>query len=158
MLFLLVILLIAIAAALLPIFVPKILRHFGIKTYPAPSWIPIFAAFIFLAAPFFPDIGLFSETDTFQWHFTGGAFTALLYIYLTRLIGWRPHWGVALIALFAWTSALGVINELFEFALTKSNILHIDISDTSWDLVANTSGSFTVYVLYALARIFKRSI
>jgi hypothetical protein len=71
-----------------------------------------------------------------------------LYIYFTRLAGWRPRWWVVLLTLYAWTSALGVFNELVEFTLVKLNITGINISDTSWDLVANTTGMLTTFIIW----------
>lgn len=134
--------------ALIPLWAPKIAAHYKLAVHAAPLWLPILAAVCFGVAPLLPDVHISAQTNSFQEHFFGGGiYTALLYIYFTRLFGWRRHWVVALLALFAWTSALGVANELLEFALVKLNITYIDITDTSWDLVANTVGSLLTYTL-----------
>jgi hypothetical protein len=134
--------------------VPKVADKFGLVLQSAPAWLPLLAAVVYACAPFLPDIHISHETNTFQEHFTGGVYTALLYIYFTRLAGWKPRWWLLLLALFAWTSTLGTVNELVEFALVKLNVTGIDISDTSWDLVANTTGMLVTFIIWRLiARI-----
>jgi hypothetical protein len=85
-----------------------------------------------------------------------------LYLYAKQLFGWRLHWLIDLLALFAWVSAFGVANKLAEFALLKLGLAHIYTGDAYWDLLANTLGGFTGYgLLYKLAKpdlIYKASI
>ena len=102
-----------------------------------------------------PDIHISSETATFQQHFVGGGlYSAALYLYAKQLFGWKMHWFVDLLALFAWVSALGVANKLAEFALLKLGLVDISTGDAYWDLLANTLGGFVGYAaLYAFARI-----
>lgn len=133
----------------LPWTAPRVARHFNIAVHSAPLWLPVVAAVCYLVSGFVPDIHISRQTTTFQEHLVGGGFfTALLFIYFTRLLGWRRHWVIMLLALFAWTSALGVANELLEFTVTKLNLTQIDITDTSWDLTANTVGSLFVFVVW----------
>lgn len=151
--FLLALIAITVFTAALPLFV----REAG-KWYPfihvrsRDNWIPLLASWLFLGSFFLPDIRISSHTNTFQQHFVGGGvFSALLFVYLANILGWRPHPIVGLIGLIAWTSTLGVGSELAEFALNHLGILAIDTSDTDWDLVANTSGALTGYAVISAA-------
>jgi hypothetical protein len=147
--FLLLIAFVAIITASLPLIVPRVASKLGFVLHSAPAWLPILAALVYASAPFLPHLHFTTETDTFQEHFVGGGvYTTLLYIYFTRLAGWRPRWWVVLLTLYAWTSALGVFNELVEITLVKLNITGINISDTSWDLVANTTGMLTTFIIW----------
>lgn len=152
--FIVFIAIITILTLLLPVLAPRAARHYHLAVQAAPAWLPILAAIVYFSAGFLPDIGISAETNSFQEHFIGGGvYTTALFVYFSKLIGWHPAWPIRFIALFAWASSLGVINELFEFALVKFNITHINISDTSWDLVANTTGmvvSFIIWRIYAL--------
>jgi hypothetical protein len=151
--FIIIIVLVTLLTAALPVIAPRIAHKMRIPIHHAPVWLPLVAAIIYFGSLYVPDIHISMETSTFQEHFLGGVYTAILYVYFTQLFGWRRHWLVMLVGLYAWTSSLGVANEILEFALTKLDIQHINISDTSWDLVANTVGSFTAY---ALLRLFAR--
>lgn len=154
--FLIVILLVCLVTALIPIWAPAILRRLGIAVTAGPAWLPVLAAICFAAGLWLPDIHISRETDTFQEHFiSGGLYTALLYVYLTRLLGLRKHWIVMILGLFAWTSALGTLNELVEFTITKLHITDINISDTSWDLAANTLGSLAGYTLLRILWVIR---
>ncbi len=77
-------------------------------------------------------------------------YCAVLYVYAKKLLDWKFHWLVDVLILFAWVSAFGVANELLEFALAKSHLMLIDTSDTSWDLLANTTGAYLAYVVMSL--------
>jgi hypothetical protein len=137
--------LIAVLTFSLPWLAPRLAHRYGVSTYEAPLWLPILAGIIYLTVEFLPHIHISRETSTFQEHFFGGFYTALLYVYVTKLLGWRLPPIISLLGLFAWTSTLGTFNELFEFAVVKTHFISINITDTSWDLVANTIGSFIGY-------------
>lgn len=151
------ILFVTLGTLLLPWFMPKLADRWDIRMRQAPVWLPFLAAVLYFTSLFLPDIGITAETDTFQQHFMGGGvYTAMLYIYFSSLFGWRPKWSVALATMFAWTSALGILNELLEFALTKLHITDINITDTSWDLVANTSGMLATFISWRFIAVFSR--
>src|SRR5438067_1066129 len=121
--YLVLIALITLITLLLPILAPKIATHFKYTLGTAPLWLPLLAAVLYFSAGFLPDIHISQETNSFQEHFVGGGlYTTVLFVYFSRLIRWQPRWLVALAALFAWTAALGVLNELVEFALVKLHI------------------------------------
>lgn len=156
--FLVVIAIVSLVTITLPLSMPVIAKRFGVRLHAAPLWLPALAAAAYIIGILLPDIHISHETNSFQEHFiSGGFYTALLYLYFSKLLGWQRHWLVALIGLYAWTSSLGVLNELVEFIVTKLNLTHIDITDTSWDLLANTLGSLLCYLLYKLIERLIRS-
>lgn len=81
-------------------------------------------------------------------HFIGGGvFCAFLFLYIYQALKIKWSLQVRLMVVFALVSSLGVVNELFEFVLVKLDIASILLTDTSWDLVANTSGAFIAWVI-----------
>ncbi len=122
-------------------------------------WLLLLAAAAFPLSQALPNIHISHETSTFQQHFVGGGiYCALVYSYLKLRFKWRCHWLIDLAVLFGFVSALGVANELIEFTLVKVvHIKSIDISDTSWDLTANTTGGFVGYGLLRLGFWLSRS-
>lgn len=143
------ILLITLLTALLPLMVRQVTVYIpSFKAKKSHNWLPLAAAFLFITAWFLPDIHISNETTTFQQHFVGGgAYAACLYVYAKKLFDWKLSIIPSLIILFAWVSALGVANELLEFALTKLGLAQIGTNDTDWDLLANTLGAVTGYLL-----------
>ena len=122
------------------------------------------AAVLWELALFLPNVpiqAITSETDSFTMHFIGGTVAAVLYLYTLKayrlkLSGWQL-W----IGLYLFASAVGVLNELFEFAADKTGIIplppYTTSRDTWWDLVANTSGALTAFmILHACMRRNKR--
>jgi hypothetical protein len=144
--FTLCVLIVTITTTLAPFILPPAVNFFGYKLRPAAPALPIVAALLFLISFYLPDIHISSQTVTFQQHFVGGGmFSALLYLYAKQQLGWKIHWFIELVLLFAWVSVLGVANELLEFGLSQSGLIAIDTTDTSWDLFANTLGAFAIY-------------
>lgn len=150
------IVLLSIVTACLPLLMPRLTKFFPkVRLHSASPWLPIVAGVLMVVSTLLPDIHVSSETATFQQHFVGGGlYSAALYLYAKQLFGWKMHWFVDLLALFAWVSALGVANKLAEFTLLKLGLVDISTSDAYWDLLANTLGGFVGYAaLYAFARI-----
>lgn len=82
----------------------------------------------------------------------GGVMSTLLFIYLQKTYQIQFSWRVELVILYAFVSALGVLNELGEYAF---EMLHLgkysfDSHDTWRDLVANTSGAILAWTIYKL--------
>lgn len=129
-------------------------RRFARKTYPAPQLLLVAAGLAWVLSGQLPNIHISNETNTFQEHFVGGGFyVALLFVYFKQRFRLRMNFLVSLLSLYALSSSLGVANELFEFVATKSGIIAINISDTSWDLVANTAGAIVGYLILLLVKI-----
>ncbi len=155
--FLLFTLTIVLLTALLPFFVarltslvPRISIH---KSY---SWLPAVAAILYITAWLIPDIHISDQTTTFQQHFVGGGmYLACLYVYFKKLLGWKLSPYISLVILFAWVSAFGVANELFELTLNITGLTQVNMGDTGWDLLANTLGAFVAYAVLVLIRLEK---
>jgi len=154
---LLTILFITLLTALLPYIVKQLVVIIpSVKVQKSYDWLPLLAAFLFIAAWFIPDIHISKDTTTFQQHFIGGGvYSACLYVYFKKLFGWKLALIPSLITLFAWVSAFGVANELIEFKLTKLNLAQIGTGDTDWDLLANTVGAFLGYITLTVTKIEK---
>jgi hypothetical protein len=107
-----------------------------------------FAALLMVVSVFLPDIHISNQTQTFQQHFVGGGmYTTCLFMYAKHLFGWRLPWYGEVVVLFTWVSTLGVAVELLEFLTTQIGITHLANADTDWDLLANTLGAFTLFII-----------
>lgn len=137
--------------ALIPLFSPVIARLLNLPVRQSSYLFPILAASLFLVSFYLPDINISPSTATFQQHFVGGGvYSALLYIYFKRYFGWKLNTASSLLVLFAWVSALGVMNKLLEFAMAALHLMVLDMSDAYWDLLANTIGAIFVFVIVTI--------
>ncbi len=106
------------------------------------------ACLLFFISWYLPSPLIEGKDTSFVTHFIGGGmFCAFLFLYIYRALRLKWSLPVRLAAVFALVSSLGVVNELFEFTLVKLNIANILLTDTSWDLVANTSGALAAWVV-----------
>lgn len=81
-------------------------------------------------------------------HFVGGGiFSGMLFLYIYRVVGLKWPFAARLAGVFALVSTLGALNELFEFTLVKLHIANILLTDTSWDIVANTAGALLAWLI-----------
>lgn len=153
------VLLISIVTACVPLASGFLNNHYGITIHSANKFLPAVAGLLFFIAWFLPDVHISNQTTTFQQHFVGGGFYgALLYIYFKQALGWALKPLPDVVVLFAWISALGVANEMLEFALTQLNIGHISTGDTDWDLLANTLGAFVCYCIYLIVKTVQKRV
>jgi hypothetical protein len=107
------------------------------------------ACILFFISWYLPSPLIHGEDTSFVTHFIGGGlFTGLLWLYLKKTLGWNSSWYFEAFSLFALVSALGAINELFELLLVEADISSILLTDTSWDILANTLGAAIVYGVY----------
>lgn len=121
---------------------------------PQYAWMPLAAAVLFFIAWFIPVVPVSPDTDTFQQHFVGGGlFCAVLFVYAKKLFGRRIGLLPSVLLLFAWVSAFGVANELFEFTITTLGIANVNLGDTGWDLLANTLGAVTGYLILWVCKV-----
>jgi hypothetical protein len=84
----------------------------------------------------------------FVLHASGGVSATLLFVYLVTTLKLSFYnWRITLFVLFAWVSALGVLNELAEyfFELLGVDIFSYDTHDTWRDLTANTIGMLLMW-------------
>jgi glycopeptide antibiotics resistance protein len=77
----------------------------------------------------------------------GGVVSLLLFTYLIKTYDVRYNWRVEVVLLFCFVSALGVLNELAEFAgeLLHLGVYSFDTQDTWRDLAANTVGALLAW-------------
>lgn len=111
----------------------------------------ILACALFFVSWYLPSPLIDGENTSFVTHFVGGGlFTGLIWLYLKFSLSWRAEWWLEGFSLFALVSALGCINEIFELLLVRARIADILITDTSWDIFANSLGALAVYIGYLL--------
>ncbi len=103
----------------------------------------------FVYNQFFPD-----NFGNFLLHASGGVSATCLYVYCTRTLKLKFNWRLTLVMLFAFTSMVGVLNELAEyfFETFGFGIYSYDTHDTWRDFVANTSGMLVAWVTLILLR------
>ena len=106
---------------------------------------------LWLAALFLPNLPISPDTTTFTMHFTGGVVTSVLFLFACRAYGLKFHYAwQGWLLLFAFVSALGVLNELLEFFLDEFAIMPAPNTDTWWDLLANTLGAFSSLAIWRI--------
>lgn len=111
---------------------------------------------LFFISWYLPSPLIDGQNTSFTTHFVGGGlFTGLLWIYLKKALGWQDFWLIEAFSLFALVSALGCINELAELVMVKVSLAKITLTDTNWDILANTLGSLVVYTAYLSKRVAK---
>lgn len=111
-------------------------------------WLLIAACTLFSASLFLPSPIIDGEdTEFFTHFFGGGVFTGLLWLYFAPYIR-KQLWQNEFLQLFTLVSVLGVLNELFELLTHTLGLNPKSLSDTSWDLLANTLGVLLFYVVY----------
>ena len=144
-----VILSVAIPALLLTV-LPRVVAGYGINSRKYLPWLWA-ACGAYVISWWLPSPYIEGRDTAFITHFIGGGiFSGLVWVYLKRSFGWSTHWLIEIISLFALVSVLGVANELFEVVLYIFGKMPYGISDTSWDLLANTLGVVLFYVVYKI--------
>lgn len=109
------------------------------------------ACLLFFVSWYLPSPLIDGRDTSFVTHFIGGGvFSALLWVYIARTKSLRLPLAWELAVVFALVSALGALNELFELLLVRTNVASITLTDTSWDILANTLGALTAFALYKI--------
>lgn len=109
------------------------------------------ACLLFFISWYLPSPPIDGDDTAFVTHFVGGGvFSALLWVYVARAKSIRLPLVQELAVVFALVSALGAVNELFELLLVRLDIASITLTDTSWDILANTLGALAAFVLHKL--------
>ena len=112
------------------------------------------ACVLFGISSFFPSPLIHGHDTLFMTHLLGGGvFVGLIWLYLRPALPTVP-WYYELFLLYSATSALGVLNELYETVVFEMGGLST-INDTSYDLVANTLGILLFYGVYKLTKALK---
>src|SRR3989344_3659475 len=108
------------------------------------------ACLLFFISWYLPSPLIRGVDTSFTTHFVGGGlFTGFLYAYIKNCMRWKYGIFFDLLALYILVNALGVANELFEFAVVETGFASLDPSDTWWDLLTNNMGAFVFFIGYA---------
>jgi hypothetical protein len=112
------------------------------------------ACALFFISWYLPSPLIDGQDTSFVTHFVGGGmFTGFLWLYVRYSLQLKLRWFMDAAILFALVSALGSINELFELFLVQAHLARILITDTSWDILANTLGALLVFILHSIFSI-----
>ena len=112
------------------------------------------ACALFFISWYLPSPLIDGQDTSFVTHFVGGGmFTGVLWLYVRYSLQLKLRWFMDAAILFALVSALGSINELFELFLVQAHLARILITDTSWDILANTLGALLVFILHSIFSI-----
>lgn len=147
-----------IVSILVPVFVflflPRILKY--LKDNGRHNSLLLFAAcLLFFISWYLPSPEIQGQQTAATTHFIGGGiFTGLVWVYIKQYLQWNKHWIIELISLLGLVSLLGVANELFELFVVNLGLASLRLADTSWDLLMNTLGALTVWVLFMLHKNF----
>lgn len=124
-----------------------VVKLFG--SHPREGWLLVTACSLFFISYFLPSPLIHGDSTEYMTHLVGGGlFTGFLWLYVIRVKHWNLTMLQEITSLFALVSTLGVANELFETVLYWAGFIPKGISDTSWDLVANTTGALVFYLGY----------
>ncbi|MBL8122245.1 hypothetical protein JNM87_05875 [Candidatus Saccharibacteria bacterium] len=118
-------------------------------------WLLVLAGILFFISYYLPSPLIEGKDTAFTTHMVGGGvFSGLVWLYACRVKGISGRaWWWELGTLYVLVCSLGVANELFEVILYLAGHMPHGISDTSWDLVANTFGALCFYAGYKLSRV-----
>ncbi|MBP9667873.1 hypothetical protein KBD87_03645 [Candidatus Saccharibacteria bacterium] len=136
---------------LIAIGLPRIVRT-SVGAHEAKYRMLLYAACVaFFVSWYLPSPRIDGQDTSFMTHVLGGGiFTGLLWLYLKKSFTWRAHWSIEVFSLFALVSALGCVNELAELFMVRLHIATILLSDTNWDILANTLGALVLFIAYSI--------
>jgi hypothetical protein len=118
-------------------------------------WWLVSAGLLFFISYYLPSPLIEGKDTAAVTHFVGGGlYSGLVWLYLKQRFNWKAGWVLELISLLALVSLLGVANELFELFVDKTGIYKMTLADTSWDLLMNTLGALTVFLIYSVKKLF----
>ena len=138
------------------VFATEATRHLPYRQH---AWYLWLASSVWVASQLLPEVPVApAETSSFTMHFCGGVAATILYLYTLKVYKLQlVHIWQLWVGLFLFVSALGVLNELFEFAGYRTGLMPPDTTtmvftpiDTWWDLMANTTGSITTLLIVRL--------
>lgn len=108
------------------------------------------ACIVYFLSWYLPSPLIQGQNTSFTTHFIGGGvFSGFVWLYLKQEVKWKSTSIIELLSLFAFVSAFGVLNELFELVIVQLHLVKkLNITDTSWDLLANTIGGLAFWLIY----------
>lgn len=139
--------------------VPHILHHYGAKIEKRSRWLLYAACALFLISWHVPSPLIKGEDTHFMTHFIGGGlFSGVLWLYIRQSFGWRPSWFVEAVVIFTLVSTLGCVNELAEIVMKELSLVNLTLTDTSWDILANTLGAVLMWVTARIFALFRSTV
>jgi len=119
---------------------------------PARDVILIIACVVYFLSWFLPSPLIHGHNTSFTTHFIGGGvFSGLLWWYIKRHLQWSAAPVLELVSLLAFVSLFGLANEIFELIVVELKVVTtLSLTDTSWDLLANTLGALLFWLVYRL--------
>lgn len=141
-----------IVPAFIFIFYPLIIERLS-KKQAKQNTLLLVTCFLYFVSWFLPSPLIEGRDTSFTTHVVGGGiFSGMLWLYTKQMLRLNSSWVIELLSLFAFVSALGVVNELFELIIFQLHLTsRLKITDTSWDLLANTLGVLLFWVIYRLS-------
>ncbi|HEY1074446.1 MAG TPA: hypothetical protein VGE59_01955 [Patescibacteria group bacterium] len=122
-----------------------------------PSGLLLVACFLYFISWYLPSPLIEGRNTSIMTHVVGGGlFCGFLWLDIKTTLGLKFNIWFEVITLFALVSAFGVANELFELLIVQLKLVDLHLTDTSWDLVANTLGAVIFWVGYRLTRMGKK--
>jgi hypothetical protein len=146
-----------------PLLISWIIQRSHGKTYSFSAskvMISLLCGITYVVARTLPEPRITNESITLAQHFVGGGFVSTLYfVYFIREFQLKLPKVAYFVLLYPFVSMMGVTNELLEFASTKLGIYTVDGTDTWWDLLANTLGAYSLFILILLfLKVFKSKL
>jgi hypothetical protein len=112
------------------------------------------AAFSYFLSWYLPSPLINGQNTSFTTHVVGGGFfSCLLILSFIKSQNHKLNLFQEFLTFFAFTSSLGTLNELFELFLVQFHLVKkLNITDTSWDLLANSFGCLIFYLVYFILK------
>jgi hypothetical protein len=135
---------------------PLLLQYItGKKAKPSP--VLLIACLLYFISWYLPSPLIEGRNTSFMTHVVGGGlFCGFLWLYILDQLQVKLNILLEVMTLFALVSTFGVANELFELAIVKLGLVELHLTDTSWDLVANTLGAAIFWIGYKIMSLGKK--
>lgn len=134
---------------------PSVLTHYSGKKS-VDRKLLLAAGVLFGISWFLPSFKIHGYDTSFTSHFVGGGFyTALVWLYATKQLKLKLPVSLELVSLFALVSSLGVLNEFVELFFVEIFKVNIRSIDVWWDLLGNTLGALSLYLVFKLTARFR---
>lgn len=121
-------------------------------------WPLVIGGLCFFASWYLPSPLIQGQETQFMTHLVGGGiFTGFVWLYVKKHLRLELSAWLEILSLFALVSMLGVANELFELGLVQLGFARLSSIDAWWDLLANTLGALTFWLVYRAWRLVMRN-
>lgn len=120
-------------------------------------WMIGLIVFFLVISPFVPNPLIYGENTAFGQHFCAGISAGLIGLYLTSVYP-RISYVEKLFLSLSVASMLGILVELFELLVVESANVNFPLTDTSWDLLADFSGSFLSISIFIIIELLYKII